>query len=1447
MKIRKSIVITLFSLIILFMASVVSNAATGSMHLGIKMLRSSGYGYKALEKNIWKITEYDSSETVWNYDNTIYCLKGGPGFGSTEFGNGVPKVREYTRYFDMKKPQEIPSPYVNALPDVDSNTYKALLWVLENSYVPAKANASEEEKAQAKEYRDLLLKSAGLEGSVLTDDDIDAVQQLAVWYFTNDDSYHTESFEFWVNSIAGEDKAYNPLSDDILENGWDRAEESQLLFEYFINTAKEKAASYEIVSDEDAGAPVKIDDTDLNIEESNNRYIIGPYKITQLRDINYTLNLQVTDKDGAPLSPQFLNSDKEPITVNDYKELLNKEFYISLPNTTNIENITLKIDGTYYYTKITYWSVEGAAASEQPVVLIGRLKRTYEASISVGKDLPEEKFDLALRKFIVSINGEAPTTSREPVISREELNKLNNGTTTTANKVHPKDALVVATGDKVVYKIRIYNEGNVDGYATEVTDYLPEGLRFISDSQINIDNGWTNPTGDGKTIVSTKLANEIIKAFDGENLSYKDLEVECEVIAEAGDSTQSLKNIAEITKHKDVHGNEDVVDRDSTPDNVDKDHYGNTSQEDDDDFEHLVIPGEKLNFDLALRKFIVSINGEAPTTSREPVISQEELDKLAGKEVTTADKVHPKNPLTVKTGDRVVYTIRVYNEGDIDGYAKEITDYLPSGLRFIPDSQINIENGWSNPSGDGRTIVSTKLADQIIAAFNGTTLSYRDLQVECEVVAKVGDDNDSLKNIAEITKHSDSKGDESVVDRDSTPDNVDKEHYGNTSQEDDDDFEQLVILEQYFDLSLRKFITAVNDKELVDEEGNYLREPIVDTTPLIDGSSTTAIYNHPKYPVGVSVGDEVVYTIRVYNEGQLDGYVHEITDYLPPQLEFIVDDELNAMYGWTVSEDGRVVKTDITSPFTVNSASRDEIYADRNNSRALEAIETNTLLKAFDGSDTLDYIDVKIKCRVKDDIDLFEKITNIAEITDFTDADNERVEDRDSQEENVVLPSDETLPNYKDEEINRGDEYIPGQQDDDDFEKLVLQKFDLALRKFITGVNDTEITNRVPIFTVDENGNYVYEHTKDPVEVENNDIVIYTLRIFNEGNQAGYAEEVKDDIPEGLEFLPDHELNQEYRWKMYREDGTETTNVDEATTIKTDYLSKEQESEDRENLIDAFNPETMTMPDYKDVKVAFRVTEPNTSDRIIINTAEISEDSDENGNPVDDIDSTPDNDEDGEDDIDIEKIKVKYFDLSLKKWVEKAIVTYQGKQTVIMSGHTGDEDPEPPLKVEVRGSRLENTTIKFGFKIKVTNEGEIPGYATEISDYIPEGLEFIPEDNPQWTQEEDGKVVTDQLKDTLLQPGESATVDILLTWINSRDNLGLMTNTAEISDDYNESDTPDIDSTPDNKVEGEDDIDDAPVLVSIVTGGGAPLYIGLTLTSLVILSVGIFLIKKFVI
>lgn len=63
----------------------------------------------------------------------------------------------------------------------------------------------------------------------------------------------------------------------------------------------------------------------------------------------------------------------------------------------------------------------------------------------------------------------------------------------------------------------------------------------------------------------------------------------------------------------------------------------------------------------------------------------------------------------------------------------------------------------------------------------------------------------------------------------------------------------------------------------------------------------------------------------------------------------------------------------------------------------------------------------------------------------------------------------------------------------------------------------------------------------------------------------------------------------------------------------------------------------MQQPDYKDVKVAFKVLEPNTSDRILINHAEISKNKDKDNKDVTDIDSTPDKWNEGEDDQDIEK------------------------------------------------------------------------------------------------------------------------------------------------------------------------------------------------------------------
>ena len=85
-------------------------------------------------------------------------------------------------------------------------------------------------------------------------------------------------------------------------------------------------------------------------------------------------------------------------------------------------------------------------------------------------------------------------------------------------------------------------------------------------------------------------------------------------------------------------------------------------------------------------------------------------------------------------------------------------------------------------------------------------------------------------------------------------------------------------------------------------------------------------------------------------------------------------------------------------------------------------------------------------CKVKNDVPTSQKQTNIAEITVSKDENKKLVTDRDSKVDNVVLPSDDKLPEYKDDEKG---EYIPGQEDDDDFDKVIIKRFDLALRKFI--------------------------------------------------------------------------------------------------------------------------------------------------------------------------------------------------------------------------------------------------------------------------------------------------------------------------------------------------------------------------------------------------------------
>ena len=864
-------------------------------------------------------------------------------------------------------------------------------------------------------------------------------------------------------------------------------------------------------------------------------------------------------------------------------------------------------------------------------------------------------------------------------------------------------------------------------------------------------------------------------------------------------------------------------------------------------------------FDLALRKSITTVSYSDSDDSK---ITQDETkdrvpdvktgDLLANK-TTTATYNHVKNCVRAYASQDVVFTLRVYNEGEIDGYAQEITDYLPEGLEFVED-EFNNERGWKLDSENKRVVRTTKLSkeenaeENLIKAKDKVTgeLDYKEIEIKCRISKDVPAKT-VLTNIAEISKSIANNRTSETVDRDSVTNNVkvpetskemsdynkdklsDNRNNYVPGQEDDDDFEKVIVEE--FDLALRKYITAVNDEELLKEHSKeetkeeqdvtYERAPRVNVDSLKDGSNTTATYTHTKEPVEVSVGDIVTYTLQVYNEGTVSGYASLIKDDIPEGLEFVPyvdgDGSINDTYKWKMVDENN---QEVTDP------SKAKYVISNYLSKANEKTDEANLIKAFD-PDTMDTLDskyVKIAFKVICKQDYPKIIENQAQIADDTDESGKPVTDRDS-----------TPNEWKGE-------------DDEDVEYIKVTYMDLALRKFITKVNKDDVTSRIPqvdaTALINETGTTAtYTHPKDPVLVHTNDIVTYTIRVYNEGSKDGYATGIKDDIPEGLEYLPDNEINQEYEWKLVDENDNEVTDVSKAKYVVTNYLSKENETKDRQNLMKAFDKETMTTPEYKDVKIAFKVTEPTTSDRVLINYAQISEQTDKKGIHREDRDSTP-NVWKGEDDEDIEKVRVLYFDLALRKWVTEAYVTENGQTRVIETGHHAEDDPEEVVKVDLRKSKLDSVVVKFKYHIRITNEGEIEGYAKEIKDRIPEGLEFELSDNPNWTMLDDGTIVTDELKDTLLQPGESAEVTIVLKWINSETNMGVKINTAEISKDYNDYETPDIDSTPDNNVPGEDDIDDAPVMLTVKTGSEDLKYIALITIVLALLSGCVIALRK---
>lgn len=193
--------------------------------------------------------------------------------------------------------------------------------------------------------------------------------------------------------------------------------------------------------------------------------------------------------------------------------------------------------------------------------------------------------------------------------------------------------------------------------------------------------------------------------------------------------------------------------------------------------------------------------------------------------------------------------------------------------------------------------------------------------------------------------------------------------------------------------------------------------------------------------------------------------------------------------------------------------------------------------------------------------------------------------------------------------------------------------------------------------------------------------------------------------------------------------------------------------------------------------------------------------------------------------INIGLVEKNKFDLKLDKVVTEIIV--QNKAGV----KNYSFDNSKLAKVEIASSKMNGSNVVITYKIKVTNEGNVAGYAKKIVDYIPNDLKFNSSLNSNWYAGTDGNLYSEELANMIINPGETKEIKLILTKNITDTNSGISNNNAEISEDYNELGLYDKDSTTGNKAQGEDDMSSADIIITPKTG--APVVI--TVVGLVIL------------
>ena len=468
--------------------------------------------------------------------------------------------------------------------------------------------------------------------------------------------------------------------------------------------------------------------------------------------------------------------------------------------------------------------------------------------------------------------------SREPIV---DLTLLDNKESSTAKYNHTKEELEVSKNAYILYKIRLYNEGNKSGYVSKVKDYIPNGLEFVQALEKN--NIWDYDENTNTILTNDNYQPRLLEKYNlGEELDYQDLEVVLKVKEDAEEDL-NIVNIARIEEIKYQDGKL-AIDNDNQntftyPEKIAAYKGGEDTdlsdsyipgQEDTDDFEKIVIL-DYDHVDLALRLYISAVSSDnifeeseylTGENSREPVVDTQKFDNREDENSPkTATYNHSKAPISVKANDYILYKMRIYNEGNIAGSALEIKDYLPKDLEFVSDLEQN--RIWTYDEETHSVVTNDYFEPELLERhYKGQDLDYQEIELVCKVKEDAEEDI-NIVNIAEIVKCQNEFGiiyqDRDSITAFSVPQDTSNYNGGNndgnytSGQEDDDDFDRVIIKSLYGEYDLQIIKT--------DELGNVISNSI--TTFNINEEEKETVDGIIKYE-GLGINKRNLNEIEVY-------------------------------------------------------------------------------------------------------------------------------------------------------------------------------------------------------------------------------------------------------------------------------------------------------------------------------------------------------------------------------------------------------------------------------------------------------------------------------------------------------------------------------------------------------------------------------------------------------